>query len=707
MAAQDIDEMKMTTSSPTEDGGMNIEFNSVSSQLSAQAQKIALQMPNYSEMINLVEYIEENDKQQYPSYYNEKDLKIGKNILQELGDIVVTEFKYDNDSRKEWMDNAINDLKLFKAYMGTKTYPFENCSNVHLPMMTTAVLQFQARAYDALIPSKNVVQILNTENPKFITQEKIGRSDRVEKHMNYQLLYEMEEFEEDMDKLLIELPVTGTSFKKTYFDPIKNRNVSSFISGLDICINYGAKSIESAQRISHIIYLYPNEIRQRVASGIFDEEAWNLGHGTFQFEHQKYTDELDKTSGVKQNNYTTTKPRVFIEQHRYWDFNNDGIAEPYVITVDYETRKVVRITDRRFMDAFGKPIILDYITKYGFIPNPNGFYDIGFGTLMRGLNESAISIVNEVIDAGALANLQGGFVAKRSGIKKGNLTFSMGEWKEVDTYIDDISKAIYTFNFKGPNQTLYATLGLLYEYSKLVASVSETMTGQLPASDTPASTVLALIEEGRKVFSSIHKRIHRSFKKELKKLFRLNSIFLDSEKYFAVIGENNIPQQLQEVIARTDYLETYDVIPVSDPIITSRAEKVMKAEKVLQTIMSSPISSQNPMNIYNATVRFLSAFDTPAIEEIFSMPQQPASPPDMPAAEENMSFINNKPSTALPQQVHQEHLTIHDELINGAFKDSVPVEGKRMLQDHIQQHIGYMYMHTKIPSPAQTNQRIQ
>ena len=226
------------------------------------------------------------------------------------------------------------------------------------------------------------------------------------------------------------------------------------------------------------------------------------------------------------------------------------------------------------------------------------------------------------------------------------------------------------------------------------------MTGQLPASDTPASTVLALLEEGRKVFSSIHKRIHRSFKKEAKKIFRLNSIFLDPQRYFNVIGDNNVPTQEQLQIAHTDYLDSYDVIPVSDPMITSRAEKIMKAEKILQITMSNPNTAQNQLAIWSATERYLESFDAPSTHEINPKPQN-QEPQDISAVDENGALLNNKAATALPQQDHNEHLQIHDELLTGIFKDSIQPDGKIMLQTHIQQHFGFLYVQSKQQPQAQ------
>jgi hypothetical protein len=389
---------------------------------------------------------------------------------------------------------------------------------------------------------------------------------------------------------------------------------------------------------------------------------------------------------------------MFIEQHRWWDLDGDGLAEPVVITVDYESQMVVRITDRRYYDWQGNMQTLEYFTHYYLIPNPEGFYGLGFGILLSGLNEAANEIVNEVIDAGHLANMQGGFITRRSGIKRGSLLFKRGEFKEVETYVDDLKKAIYSFDFKGPNQTLYAVLGLLFEYSKLVSSVSETMTGQLPASDTPATTVMALIEEGRKVFSTIHKRIHKSFKRELHKLFRLNSIFLDEQRYFMVLGDNQQPligpdgRPVQEQIGRSDFSNNIDVIPVSDPNIVSRAEKILKAQQTYELTLSSPITGRNGDAITKAQRRLYEALEVSNIDELL-LP--PGPPPDISPEEENAGIIQQSPATALPHQDHQYHMATHEELVNGPFAEELTPEAKKLLQQHIQQHVAFMYLQSK------------
>ncbi len=659
-----------TIVTPTADGGAEVVIN--------QPKVPRIQA---SDDVNLVPSIEKTTAENYTSIYDSNKKLDGKAVLKEIGQVVVSEYETDKASRSEWEENTEKALKLFTNFMGVKNFPWTNASNVNLPMMAIAILQFQARAYDAIIPTREIVKVFDPGG------DDLERADRVDKYMNYQLLYKMENFEAHFDKTLIQLPLEGSVFKKTYRDFVKKQNVSEYISAMDFVMNYGARSLEDATRQTHIIRLTKNDIRKRVNAGVFIQEAWDLKVGSME-EKSSVREMADKSEGIEEAGNEYNRPRVMLEQHRDWDLDGDGVEEPYVITVDKEKNLVLRIVDRTYTDSEGKKLVDEYFTEYTFFPNPEGSYGLGFGTLLRGLNESANSIVNEVIDAGMLANLQGGFFLRKSGLKAQDLKFERGQYKAVDAWVDDIRKALFTFDFKGPNQTLYATLGLLYEYSKLVSSISETMTGQMPASDTPATTVLALIEEGRKVFSTIHKRIHRSFKKELKKLYRLNSRFLDDSEYFRVLGKNNLPEGDRLKIGRTDFIDTYDIVPVSDPTITSRAEKIAKQQQVVQDIRTNPLTANNPEANFIATKRYYEILEVQDIDALL----KPPVPPDLSPEEENAGFIMQKPATVLPKQNQQWHLQVLQTFLQGDFAQQLTPEGRQLAEQHGREHMAQLYL---------------
>ncbi len=666
---------------PTKDGGAMVD-------LSAQPSK--REMASITETMNMVPHIKSESGLEFPSHHGDNMMKDGPQILGEIGDIVVQDYDDDMGSRSQWEVNTARWYKLFSSYLEPKNWPWKNASNVNVPFITMASIQFQARAYEALM-QKELVKGLPLKKPKEVRE----KAERVAKYFNYQLLYKDETFEEGMDKTLMQLPVIGCVFRKTYFDVNSRRVKSEYVSAKDVVVNYHVNNVETPKRITHVLYMEQGVLRKRVAKGIFDIAAGDLGPGseTNPSFIQQASDDVQGTSDTRD---FADMPRFILEQHRFLDLENSGIPQPYVITVDKETRKVLRIVKRWFVDDDGERQTIDYFTKYGFIPNPEGYYDHGFGTLIGGLNKAGNAIINEVTDAGALANLQGGFVSKRSGLKKGSLTFNMGEFKEVDSFVDDIRKAIFTFDFKGPNSTLFSVLGLLFEYAKVVSSVSETMTGQLPSSDTPATTVLALIEEGRKVFGTIYKRIHRSFKKELKKMFRLYEVFLDEQEYFNVLFEGDVTDEILEVSA-SDFTDEFDIIPVSDSSITSRIEKVLIAEQIKAETFSNPvIGNENAQRV--ATKEWLDALNVPYGDELMGPPPGPV---DRSIVEENARFIEETPSDVLPQQDHLGHIREHEALVEGPFGGQMSADAKKMVEAHNKTHLAELYKLQNAPQGAE------
>lgn len=624
----------------------------------------------------------------YPSYYNDSVLKSAEEILLEIGGIVVSDYEADVASRQTWEQNIANILKLFSTYADPKTYPWPNCSNVKLPVITIASIQFHARAYDSLLPPKDIMRAIATGD------EDVEPAKRAEKYMNYQLSYKMKEFRTGMDTSLLQVPLFGSVFRKTYFDFDKRRPASTYVNAMDLVLPYAYTNFEDTPRKTQRIILYKNDIRKRAAAGVFIRDAWNLGPGTSLYLFSPLKSVSDNISGVQPGTSWEDMPRMFLEQHRDWDLNGDGIAEPYVITVDYETQKVVRITPRTFVDAFGDQQEIDYYTHYYFLPNPEGAYGIGLGSLLWGMNESMNTILNEVIDAGSLANLQGGFVSKRSGVAKGPLKFKMGEYVEIDSLVEDISKAFYHFDFKGPNQTLYATLGLLYEYAKMVSSISETMTGQMPSGDTPGVTMMALIEEGRKVYSSVFKRIHNSFQDELGKIARLDSIFLNEVEYFKLLGERNMPTGETMESGRSDFMSTIDIIPVSDPNILSRGEKILKAQQVLENVRSSPLTQNNLEAQREAEARYYEALEVQNYQVLL---KEPEPKPDLSAEEENAEMLLERGVTVLPTNDDLAHIDIHDAFLLGTFSTGLSPHAKNLIEGHSKEHMAQLYLKQVMP----------
>lgn len=523
--------------------------------------------------------------------------------LGNIGDRVTREYNIDKDSRAEWevqIDKAL-DLALQKPE--AKNTPWPNASNVKFPLMTSAAIQFAARAYPAIVPGGNIVkckvvgsdsqpkepqqdpgmapqgqpgmgqmpgaQLMGPQHPGMMLQgqgqrdgEKRARAGRISRHMSYQLSEEMEEWDEDTDRLLHVLPIVGCLFRKTWFDPGLRRNVSLMVLPTDLVVHYSTKSLETAPRITQEIELHPHEITEKIRSGLWRNE------------------ELGRPADADAND--DDAPHSFLEQHRLLDLDDDGYPEPYIVTVHKETSKVMRIVARYdesgiLVNPKGEVTRIEpiqYFVKYGFIPSPDGgFYDVGFGVLLNPINAAVNTVINQMLDAGTLQNTGGGFIGGGLKIKGGNLRLRLGEYKVVDAPGTTVAQNVVPLQHPGPSPVLFQLLGLLVDAGREIASIKDILTGEAPKNQ-PAATTMAMIEQGMKVFTAIYKRIHRSLKRELKMLYRLNRIYMDPEVYFTVLDE-------PEAIAQADYEDkSMDVIPVSDPNVVTDMQKMARAQFV-------------------------------------------------------------------------------------------------------------------------------
>lgn len=520
--------------------------------------------------------------------------------LEDISAQVSDGFEYDLRSRIEWEKSLTEWTNLALQIKEEKTWPWVGASNVKYPLLSTASMQFNARAYPSLIPASGGVvkcEVIGRDPQG----TKLDLAKRVSKFMSYQLLNEMEGWEEDMDKLLIMLPIVGTLFKKTYYNPVLKHNVSELILPKDLVVNYWAKNLENAERVSQVILLNKRQLKERQLSGLYlevelgDPQAWS---------------EEESKAVIQQDE---TLPYQFIEQHTYYDMDGDGYAEPYIITFERFSKKVVRVVPRFddttiFMSPEGKLQKIEaiqYYTKFSFIPNPNGgFYDIGFGLLLSPLNESVNTLINQLIDAGTLSNLQGGFLGKGLKLKMGDQKWTPGEWKTVQTTTDDLRKQVMPLPTKEPSNVLFELMGTLITSGKELASVAEIFVGKMPGQNTPATTTMATIEQGMKVFTAVYKRIYRSLKSEYKKLFKLNNLYFDIEKY-----QNVLDEQIQQ----NDFNpETYDVCPNADPSTPTQTEKLMKAQGLMEIL---PLGTLDPLEV---TRRILEAQEQPNIEKLFT-----------------------------------------------------------------------------------------
>lgn len=521
--------------------------------------------------------------------------------LAKIGPKVVEEYKIDKDSRVTagWDEKHTSALKQAMQVKEVKNYPWPKASNVKFPLTTVAAIQFAARAYPAIVDGAAVVKGKVLGKPD---EEKRARADRIGRHMSYQLLDEMEEWEEGTDELLHILPVTGTVFRKTYFDPSMGRNCSELITADKLVVNYWAK--HDPERMTQVCEYSPREIATKVRSGLWTER--DFGRPT-------------------DANNDDEAPHKFLEQHRLLDLDDDGFPEPYIVTVHLETEQVVRIYARYDADGIKANAKGDvysitpvrYFTRYRFMPPMDGsYYGVGFGTLLDPLNETINSTINQLMDAGHLANTQGGFIGAGISMKSGSKGFGPGEWKRTEnTSGGTLRDNIVPLPVAQPSDVLFQLLGMLIDVSKDITATKDILTGETGQANAPVGTTLAMIEQGLKVFSAIYKRIHGSLKKELACLFRLNRLYLEPEVYFTFQDEEG-------QVGLDDYqVEDVGVIPVSDPTVVTDMQRIGRA----QYLGSFRGMGLDDMAI---TKRMLEAGGIPDIQEL--MPKGPPAPtPEM------------------------------------------------------------------------------
>jgi chaperonin GroES len=555
--------------------------------------------------------------------------------LEDISAQVSEGFEADLRSRQHWEDNLKEWTKLALQVKETKTWPWVNASNVKYPLVSIASMQFNARAYPSLVPATSDVVKVEVIG-KDPTGQKLEKAKRIGKYMSYQILNQMDGWEEDMDKLLLMLPIVGTVFKKTYYDSVKKQNVSELVLPKNLVVNYWAKSLENAERISEMLDMSERRVKEKQMSGAFLDV--DLGEPVRLNEAESQTTVQDETT-----------PYSIVEQHTYLDLDDDGYSEPYIVTFERFSKKVLRVVARFdestiFIGADGKLQKIDpiqYYTKYGFIPNPEGgFYDIGFGLLLSPLNESVNTLINQLIDAGTLSNLQSGFLGKGLKLKMGETRLQPGEWKTIQSNGDDLRKQIVPLPAKEPSAVLFQLMGTLVTSGKELASVAEIFVGKMPGQNTPATTTMATIEQGMKVFTAVYKRVYRALRSEFKKIYTLNSVYLNPQQYAAVVDAPIDPADFDNT--------SYDVCPGADPNTATQSEKLMKAQGLLELL---PTGMLDPVEVVR---RVLEAQEQPNWEKLFNQQVQQSGqfqpPPDPKLQEMEMKGQLEQQKAAMKQQ---------------------------------------------------------
>lgn len=530
--------------------------------------------------------------------------------LDSIGMAVWEGYDRDKRSREVWEMRMEEGMNLAMQVSKEKNYPWPGCSNVIFPLVTIAALQFSARSYENIIQGTDVVRYRITTNDTLVRQ----RADRISKHMSWQVLEEDMSWEEQHDRMLINLGIVGTNFIKTYHSARLGHNVSELVLARDFVIDYWAKSVDDAPRKTHVVPFFRNEIYERVKSKVFRDVLNEDWYNSYTMPDEEPVVDKDKRAGMhppEQPDENT--PFRCLEQHCLFDFDQDGYFEPYIVTIEEKSKKVLRIVARwdreedveRIDDGILRIRATEYFTKFSFIPSADGgIYDIGFGVLLGPLNESVNTGINQMLDAGTMANSNGGFLGRGAKIRGGNYTFAPWEWVRVDSTGDDLRKSLVQLPTRDPSAVMFSLLSLLIDYTDRVAGTVDQAVGKNPGQNTPAETSRNSLEQGMRVYASIFKRVWRSLKEEFKKLHTLNGRFLPLEMKF---GEKD------DSVRREDYTSNPDqVVPVADPNVTSQSLRLVQASMVREAAAQMP-GYDRPL----VEKRYLRAMQVEGIDEIY------------------------------------------------------------------------------------------
>lgn len=555
--------------------------------------------------------------------------------LRKLGEHCWEHYNADLQSREPWLRRNTAALDLAMQVQKDKTFPWPNAANVAFPLITIAALQFHSRAYPAILQGNEPVQMrVQGPDPQ---GDKTARAEKVGKYMSWQLMEQDEDWEEQLDRALLYVPIVGTGFKKTYWDGGKECNQSDFVPAVDLVLDYWARSMSDCTTKTHVIPMSRNTMHARIMEKVFcdvREEGWYTSDAP-QPSETAASAARDNRVGVTTPQPSSATPFICLEQHCSLDLDQDGYAEPYIVTLEADSHTVLRIVCRFDREADiernkkGEVIRIhgtEHFTKIPFLPSPDGgIMDIGFGTLLGPLNESVNSTINQLLDAGTLANTAGGFLGRGAKIRGGVYNFSPFQWNRVDSTGDDLKKSILPLPIREPSNVLFQLLSLLINYTEKISGAVDVMTGGNPGQNTPASSFQGMVDQGQKVYAAIFKRIWRSMKEEFKKLYLLNGRFLPAE------GVDFADQK----ISKQDFLgNPGSVVPVADPNVLSDQAKLMQAQALLGLSKGNPAYDQDAVQVL-----MLQALKIPNIEQVYKgIKNVPPPPPSEKIQVENLKL---------------------------------------------------------------------
>ena len=585
---------------------------------------------------------------------------------------LMEQYEANKDGRKDWEDAYRTGLELLGFKYEERSEPFRGATGVTHPLLAEAVTQFQAQAFGELLPAGGPVR---TEIIGKVTPEVENQAERVRHFMNYQITCIMKEYTPEFDQMLFYLPLSGSTFKKVYYDEFLGRAVSKFVPAEQLIVPYTATDLETAENVTHVIQISENELRKKQVAGFYSDVEVSAS----QSDPSQVREEMNEISGISPNHLdqeiTLLECHVDLDLEGYEDKGEDGeqtgIKLPYVVTVSENNGKVLSIR-RNYKPDDPNRKKNQYFVHFKFLPG-FGFYGLGLIHMIGGLSRTATAALRQLIDAGTLANLPAGFKARGLRIRDDDDPLSPGEFRDVDAPGGAIRDSLMLLPYKGADQTLYQLMGFCVEAGQRFAAVSSLQVGD-GNQQAAVGTTIALLEQGAKVMSAIHKRLHYAQKDEFMLLANIFGQSLPPEYPYNVVGA-------ERTVKAEDFDDRVDVVPVSDPNIFSMAQRVTLAQTELQLAQSAP----DLHNMYEAYRRMYKAVGVKDVDSILKPVEQGEPTPRDPAVE-NSESLENLPLVVFQGQNHDAHIMAHLVFGSSPMVSQMPAVAMA-LQKHVMEHV--------------------
>ena len=599
--------------------------------------------------------------------------KIQEETLAQISNELRSQFSVDLTSRKDWEQSYIKGLDLLGFKYTEVSNPFRGAASVSHPLLAEAVTQFQAGAYKELLPAGGPVKTTIIGEVNEIVEQ---QAERVKEFMNYQLMYKMKEYDPEMDQLLFHLPLAGSAFKKIYYDSNMARPCAKFVPSEDLVVNYGASELDDAERITHVIKISPNDLKRQMISGFYrdiDMEEDDELYSSYSDIQEKY----DELEGVNKSayagQYELLEMHVDLDLEGFENIGADGeptgLKLPYVVTLEQGNGKILSIY-RNYLQNDPMFMRQKYFVHYKFLPGL-GFYGFGLVHMLGGLTRTATASLRALLDAGTLSNLPAGFKSRGLRVRDDEEPLTPGEFRDVDAPGGDLRNALLPLPYKGPDGTLFQLLGFVVDAGRRFAAIADMKVGD-GSQANPVGTTMALLEQGTKVMSAIHKRCHNAQKQEFELLAKLFASSLPPEYPYNVQGGNR-------AIKATDFDDRVDVMPISDPNIFSMSQRIMLAQTQLQLAQSNP----QVHNLYEAYRRMYISLGVQQVEAILP---PPAKPTPIDPGMENAQALRLQALVVFPEQDHDAHIEAHRAFMSSFLVRNNP-QVATILQAHIVEHM--------------------